>query len=48
VEPDRAGLAGFTAELMKRGAGDRDSLELASAIDPWSRIGPASRASRPS
>jgi len=33
VEPGRAGLAGFTAELMKRGAGDRDSLELASAID---------------
>jgi len=33
VEPDRAGLAGYTAELMKRGAGDRDSLELASAID---------------
>jgi len=33
VEPDRAGLADFTAELMKRGAGDRDSLELASAID---------------
>ena len=33
VDPDRAGLAGFTAELMKRGAGDRDSLELASAID---------------
>jgi len=33
VEPDRAGLAGFTAELMKRGAGERDSLELASAID---------------
>jgi len=33
VEADRAGLAGFTAELMKRGAGDRDSLELASAID---------------
>jgi len=33
VELDRAGLAGFTAELMKRGAGDRDSLELASAID---------------
>ena len=33
VEPERAGLAGFTAELMKRGAGDRDSLELASAID---------------
>ncbi|MCH8084291.1 MAG: insulinase family protein, partial [Myxococcales bacterium] len=33
VELDRAGLAGFTAELMKRGAGDLDSLELASAID---------------
>jgi zinc protease len=33
VEPDRAGLAGFTAELMKRGAGDRDSLALASAVD---------------
>ena len=33
VERDRAGLASFTAELMKRGAGDRDSLELASAID---------------
>jgi len=30
---DRAGLAGFTAELMKRGAGNRNSLELASAID---------------
>jgi zinc protease len=30
---DRAGLANFTAELMKRGAGDRNSLELASAID---------------
>jgi len=29
---DRAGLANFTAELMKRGAGDRNSLELASAI----------------
>ncbi|MFV1977944.1 MAG: M16 family metallopeptidase, partial [Myxococcota bacterium] len=33
VEPDRAGLAAFTTDLMKRGAGDRDSLELASAID---------------
>jgi zinc protease len=32
-EAARAGLAGFTAELMKRGAGDRDALELASAID---------------
>jgi zinc protease len=33
VGPDRAGLADFTTELMKRGAGDRDSLELASAVD---------------
>ena len=33
VDLDRAGLAGFTAELMKRGAGDRGSLELAVAID---------------
>jgi zinc protease len=33
VESDRAGLASFTAELMRRGAGDRDSLELASTID---------------
>ncbi|HXV35946.1 MAG TPA: pitrilysin family protein [Myxococcota bacterium] len=33
VEPERAGLAGFTAELMKRGAGERDSLALASAVD---------------
>jgi zinc protease len=33
VAPERAGLADFTTELMKRGAGDRDSLELASAID---------------
>lgn len=32
-EPDRAGLASFTAELMKRGAGDLDSLALASAIE---------------
>lgn len=28
-----AGLARFTAELMERGAGDRDALALASAID---------------
>jgi zinc protease len=33
VAPDRAGLAGFTAESMKRGAGERDSFALASAID---------------
>lgn len=36
--PERAGLAAFTAELMKRGAGDRDALALARAID---RIGGA-------
>jgi zinc protease len=28
-----AGLASFTAELMKRGAGSRDALALASAVD---------------
>jgi zinc protease len=28
-----AGLASFTAELMKRGAGERDALALASAVD---------------
>ncbi len=33
VAPDRAGLAGFAAELMERGAGDRDALELAATID---------------
>jgi zinc protease len=33
VDPDRAGLAGFTADLMKRGAGDRDALTLATAVD---------------
>jgi zinc protease len=32
-EVAQAGLAAYTAELMKRGAGDRDSLALASAID---------------
>jgi zinc protease len=31
--PERAGLAAFTAELMKRGAGDRDALALARAVD---------------
>jgi zinc protease len=33
VDPDRAGLASFTAELMERGAGERDALELARAVD---------------
>jgi zinc protease len=33
VEPERAGLAEFTAELMERGAGDRDALELAAVVD---------------
>ena len=33
VARDRAGLAGFTADLMKRGAGDRDALALATAVD---------------
>jgi zinc protease len=33
VGPDRAGLAGFTADLMKRGAGDRDAPTLAAAVD---------------
>jgi zinc protease len=33
VDPERAGLAPFTAEVMKRGAGDRDSLALAKAVD---------------
>jgi len=33
VDPKRAGLASFTAELMKRGAGDRDALALATAVD---------------
>ncbi|MGE4607693.1 MAG: pitrilysin family protein [Myxococcota bacterium] len=30
---ETAGLAAFTTELMKRGAGERDALALASAID---------------
>ena len=33
VESSQAGLASFTAELMKRGAGRRDALALASAVD---------------
>lgn len=33
VPPDRAGLAAFTTELMKRGAGDRDALALSKATD---------------
>ncbi|MCH2171559.1 insulinase family protein [Myxococcota bacterium] len=36
VETERAGLAVFTAELMRRGAGDRNAIELAEAVD---RIG---------
>lgn len=31
--PDDVGLADFTAELMNRGAGERDALELANAVD---------------
>ena len=30
---DEAGLAGFTAELMERGAGSRDAVALAEAVD---------------
>lgn len=33
VPVDQAGLAPFTAELMKRGAGNRDALELSAAVD---------------
>jgi zinc protease len=34
LEPlERAGLAGFTAELMERGAGDLDALGLAGVVD---------------
>ncbi|MCZ6782792.1 MAG: pitrilysin family protein [Proteobacteria bacterium] len=36
VERSEAGLAQYTAELMKRGAGDRDALALARSVD---RIG---------
>ena len=31
--PDEAGIANFTAELMQRGAGGRDALALAQAVD---------------
>ncbi len=33
VEPEQAGLAPFLAELMERGAGERDALALARAVD---------------
>jgi len=33
VAPERAGLAAFTTELMKRGAGERDALALSQATD---------------
>jgi zinc protease len=33
VDPGRAGLAAFTAELMERGAGSRGALALAEAVD---------------
>jgi zinc protease len=33
VDLDRAGLASFTAAVMERGAGDRDALALARAVD---------------
>lgn len=33
VPPDRAGLAGFTAELLEHGAGERDALALAETVD---------------
>jgi zinc protease len=33
LPPSQAGLASFTAEVMKRGAGQRDALALASAVD---------------
>lgn len=33
VGPEQAGLASFTASLMKRGAGDLDALALATAVD---------------
>ncbi len=31
--PEQAGIASFTTELMQRGAGDRDALALAEAVD---------------
>lgn len=33
VEASSAGLASFTAELMKRGAGERDAIEFSEAVD---------------
>jgi len=33
VPPETAGLASFTADLMERGAGDRDALAMAEATD---------------
>ena len=33
IAPERAGLASFTAELMKRGAGSRDALAFAEYVD---------------
>ena len=33
VDNEQAGLAAFTAELMSRGAGERDALALAQAVD---------------
>jgi len=33
VPTERAGLASFTAELLERGAGERDVLEFAEAVD---------------
>ncbi|MEE2678232.1 MAG: pitrilysin family protein [Myxococcota bacterium] len=33
VAPDQAGLAAFTTEVMKRGAGERDALALSQATD---------------
>jgi zinc protease len=33
LAPEQAGLAEFTAELMERGAGDLDALELAAVVD---------------
>jgi zinc protease len=38
VAPAHAGLADFTAELMERGAGDRDALALAQAVDELGAI----------
>ena len=33
VEPERAGLAEYMAELMNRGAGERDAMALAQAVE---------------